>query len=528
MIFNPFEAFSSKKKKPEQTPDSERKLSLEKFRNKSVLTAFLIAQSIGTFAQIGQKKTDAVELPSKLNISMESQKSASTPESSINYNDYLSFEPEAFTHANFEKNTEGFSVDMEQSFETDKAEINGEAQEVIRKNIQDFFTSITPETVDMMLKGSWEFYGSSDERPTNAWGEKGNKALTQARVDALQVIFDEEMKSFDFAENGLSDDDIERIRHKEIKQSMPENGVTLVTDFINPETGKNFTSADVEYLAQQNPDKLAYLLQQARRVEFRTDIPLMENTQNDQVESTQEKQEKDPTYEYQRLTQTEVFKDINNYDSFAFGLDNSPSASYEEMVAGLEKYMTESGNDLFGKLQEVAVYSDNIHDSRSVQNLNQLSRFVGRHLDKGSHRERVITSAMQMLEKYEAQKSGNHALIMWTDEMIQDGAMIPQLDALAQEKGYEVLFAMTNDRTQEVGLVPLSTLVEVYNNNQEHLYMADGSGRHIAGKNLFIGVADIVYDRPDGFAHSVVINQNIESYDDGQSPDTQTPLISKK
>ncbi|MCD8528313.1 MAG: hypothetical protein LRY41_03260 [Candidatus Pacebacteria bacterium] len=437
--------------------------------------------------------------------------------STVYFSDFSQYEPEIITKTKVDKKIEGFSIDVEQTFKTDKADISPESAQKIYESAQEFLASISAAEAQNILDADWKLFGSSDERPTNAWGERGNEALTEARLNAAFKIFDDARQNFDFAQAGLSADVIEQIKNKKITFEMPEGGVTHVAEFINPATGENFTEAEIASLQKNNPAEFALLLQKARIVEFRLDV----TRGVDQQDVPQEDYEVlEPSIEtntslYERTTNLEMFRILDQYDAFTLGLDNSQSVDYAELIDGLSTYAGER-SDVFEKMKHVASFSHNADAGIEIKNLKSFNNFIKKIENKGDNRERIVTSAIQMLDREAPAAEGmKKALIMWSDEMIQDAEYIQALQQKAQEKGIDVIFALSHDKTKEVALVPSGEILKAYEANKSSL--VDHNGKPIAGKSFYVGIADFTYGPSvkQGYAHRVILENTPTTPSDG-------------
>jgi hypothetical protein len=237
------------------------------------------------------------------------------------YSENLSmYEPEPFVETEFESNDEMFSFKSNLSFQTDKAEIPPDGQEKITEGAHNFLASITPENFDQIINSEWNLMGSSDERPTNAWGEEGNEALTQARLNEMFDIFDKARDEYDFSKSGLTTEQIEELLTKKINLLMPEGGVTHVTDLINPKTGETFTEEEVENLKRNDKQQYALLLQQARFVAFNIEgeVEPVEKPQLAKEELPETNLEEEPVFAFEKVSTVDFIKGLEKYSFIYF------------------------------------------------------------------------------------------------------------------------------------------------------------------------------------------------------------------
>lgn len=399
----------------------------------------------------------------------------------VYFEDLSEFEPEPIIEAEFEGDPNEFSFHTNVTFETDKASIANESQEVIKDAANKFFASITPDNFEQVMSGEWQLLGSSDERPTNAWGDRGNEALTEARLAKLFDTFDQSRDEFDFSPSGLTQDQIEQILTKPVALLMPEGGVTHILDMSNPETGENFTAEEVEDIRKNDKEKFSLLLQQARFVEFNVDADIS----NDVVENETSLSFEEVTPTFEITNHKDFVNKITQYDAVYMLLDNSESVSYDELVSAVQS----SGNEqeFFAKVKTIIPFSDkvNMKTISHPENMDDLQNFLKTIENQGGGKELAVSSALEILSKMSANTSGSEqAIIVNTDEMIQDAQKIPELQEIAQEKGYEVLFAITDDETKKIAYLSSDNLKAVFDQQKGNL---------IPGQSLRVGFNGIVY-----------------------------------
>jgi hypothetical protein len=196
---------------------------------------------------------------------------------------------------------------------------------------------------------------------------------------------------------------------------------------------------------------------------------------------------------------------LKNTVSFTFALDNSESVEYGEMIKGIESYLSTNG-DFFEKLDGVVPYSFDaeLNNQKEPKNIQQLESMLERFENKpGSGYERITTAAQQILEILESLPINTpdepRALILWTDEMAHDASKASSIVEEAKAKGYEVIFAMSNDATKEVAVLPAEEISRAYELNKDNLR---------PGQKMYVGIADFSYgESASNDAYKVILKQ---------------------
>ncbi|MFZ2310390.1 MAG: hypothetical protein WAW11_02500, partial [Patescibacteria group bacterium] len=153
-------------------------------------------------------------------------------------------------------------------FETDKAEIKNQSE--LGAKFDSFFSSINSQNFEKIMEHNWIFSSSSDERKTSNWGGS-NKNLSDARFAEFKQAFEEAKNNHTFS--NLSEDQVKQILDKPILNVQPEDGVTHITDLVNPKTNQNYTEKEVKALDSVTRDKL---LEKCRYANFEVESTMFE------------------------------------------------------------------------------------------------------------------------------------------------------------------------------------------------------------------------------------------------------------
>lgn len=275
-------------------------------------------------------------------------------------------------------------------FETDKADISQEDVYKIKDDFDRFLNGIDKDNIEQALSNRWVIKGSSDERETNSW-EGGNESLTKARIDALENVIRRTLASHEF--KGLSKEDIQKLREKEIKASYPEgkdgkeSGVTYISDMNNPDTGLPYSETEISEMKAKDPDKYAKLLEDCRYTEF-------------QVESG-------------------FFSELEEFDKTYFLIDESAS------MTACKNFISENLYSMsLDKPVTLMGYSD-ILDKGEIdcKNSKEAAAKVLNMPTDGSFRERQVDAALNLLsdlsKQEDDQKQLKKKIYIVTDEAIQ-------------------------------------------------------------------------------------------------------------
>ena len=341
--------------------------------------------------------------------------------------------------ASFEDFNGKVVISATNNFETDKADIHN--ADNLKADFDKFLSSIDKTNFNDLIGQDWIVKGSSDERKTSRPG--GNPVLTHDRIAAVKTILEEALASHSFA-NKLSVEQIKQISEKQIKEVYPtsgaEEGVTHLTDLVNPITGHNFTDAEVKSIKESNPSEYHKLLDQCRYTNFelavKKSVPVVEK-----IEPV-----KPPKVELPVKTPDHPKIFIKkNFDKYYLLVDDSPSMS------GTKKNMAKELSTLdVDKPFMVANFSENLSKISYEKNSEKAAKKMMRmDTDHSSSTELSMSSAIKFLETIEKQEDkqikNNEVLprgIMYvaTDETLQDVNQLQKLTELSAKTNTEIEF----------------------------------------------------------------------------------------
>ncbi|MDA3802420.1 MAG: hypothetical protein PF488_00790 [Patescibacteria group bacterium] len=404
------EVLSEKEKENETTLSKVRNITKNKAFKAALLSLMLLSKAGGLSAENFRSE----ELKEGEKIEMEKNNEDKTLESEDTYvSEYKEFD-------------EKVKLEATNYFETDKAEISQENQEKLEKDLSKFLNTIDEDNFDDLIAKKWVVKGSSDQRETMNWGGS-NKNLTKARIDVVRSTIEEVINSNDFSEK-LSEEQIEEIKSKEIKEKYPthneeekEDGVTYLTDLENEKTDEKYTVSEINEIAKYNPKKYQELLETCRFTNF-------------EIESN--------------------YFELEKFDRVFYLVDESGSmqASKYFISEKLEDI------DVDNKPIEFYSYSDLLNPERvnSCDNSQEASEKIKQRVEEGSFRERQIDATMGLVNKaVESNKeSGNkyeqQKIFVATDEAFQgfSSKEIEILQKKAKDNNIEIEFLSSYQEIQ--------------------------------------------------------------------------------
>lgn len=369
------------------------------------------------------------------------------------------------TEKDFERET---MVDLSNYFEIDKANIGVENIVEIKNEFNQFLQSVNSENIDQILASECVIYGSSDERPTNAW-KGGNLELTQARLGAVNTILQTELAEQTFQNSGLTAEQISDLKHIDFKlesalYSNIEQGVTPLTQLTNKKTGELYTENEIAQLTFAEKE---VLYQEARKVCF-----FLRVVDSKKFFQAQEKRETMITND--TLPETEIYKFLttnlfDKYKKCAFAIDNSFSMTDSKNL--LSQSFVEA-KDKIPEYLAVSTFSD--HLDGLVQTKSPETTLAKAFTGKGSSSERVGTTAMQMLQQMETANSHmspelsaeKGAVVIVTDESIQDMTytLLQNLKQKSLESNCDIYVVLISDKQKEAVLISLDELERAFMN----------------------------------------------------------------
>ncbi len=340
------------------------------------------------------------------------------------------------------------TLEMANYFDTDSHDISPEVKGEISEKFEQFLSQINSENADKFIKSNFTVFGSSDERKTNNPEYEGkNENLTKARIGEATKILEKTLHDYEF--KNLPKNIVDKIKIKTFipdmptSQTGPEKGVTYVTDLKNPNGTGNFNAEDVSKIKLENPDLYKKLLDDCRKITFKTGLEKIELT---------------------------IF---NGYDNVIIVADNTPSVTQTgDGFLPSNKYIAKilSGINLqpnqkcmFGKFD-----SSGLNSFDNASDLHHISALITNLDGKGNgEREASFKAAIEALEKFKPLPGQKTVLKILTDEKLQDANYhnYAALKASALEKGVEVWFAYGDDKKQTLNEISLEQVGDLIKDN---------------------------------------------------------------
>jgi hypothetical protein len=336
---------------------------------------------------------------------------------------------------------ENYKLEATSYFKTDQADISPENEKKLADYLDKFLNTITPENYQEEIKKAWIIRGSNDERETHKWEGK-NENLTNARIDAMAKVMYGTLKNHNFGK--LTEKQAETLRNKEISRSYPkgradkENGVTYLTDKINPDTNSQYSEEEITAMKKNDPAKYHELMESCRYTNF-------------EVETT--------------------FFNLSQYDRINFLIDESGSMNASKAFISDQLRKIE-----FNKPIDLFLYSDQFDPKSEINchnNFEAADKILSQSKD-GSFRERQIDAALGLVTRLaeaaeEKQKKDGQLekqkIYIATDEALQglNSTTLEVLYAKAKQANIEIEFVLSYSKnnnkigaTQESGLIKIS------------------------------------------------------------------------
>ncbi len=345
-------------------------------------------------------------------------------------------------------------LEMANYFDTDSNFIPESSVSVIKADFEKFLSNITPNNAEQILQMDFKLFGSSDERPTNNWNGS-NEELTTARLTAVEKILSETLQSYPF--DNLLEDLAEQIRAKSFSQDMPlsvngpEAGVTYIGDLLNPNTGQNYTEAEVNQIKNNNPNLYKKLLDDCRKITFS-----LESVKDDSLNKLVKKPPilETPKPELPERNTPPGIEILNNYQNIKLLFDNSPS------VGNSYGYMAEviSKQQFNGQKVDFATFSNKLNRAKTFSNSLEVAEAINNLKFNGDSKELALSAAQEAIKKMPVGEK--NAVFIMTDEPFQDASWenINNLEKLAAEKTADVYFYYADDKTKTVRQISLDEI----------------------------------------------------------------------
>lgn len=332
-------------------------------------------------------------------------------------------------------------LDLSNYFDTDKADISEDNLNEIKDSFSKFLNTINSDNYKQVMASDFKLLGSSDYRPTNRW-DRGNEGLTEARLQAVQNALQELLDNYDFLSSDLSEEEIKDIKAKGFVLEMPEKGVALISDLINPDTNEKFTEQEIEDIKNNDPERYNNLLAQCRYVK----AEFLSPKSVDNLERLNPiKPEFNPPMEVIK-PQENPLTQFNNFDNVIVAADNSPSMIKCQALADFIAQQEE----LKDTKLTFKTFSDRL--DRGGEVLNSFEELTDRIVNmekKGSSREFALKSAISALDRLaDPGVSESNAVFMLTDEALQGITLadINEAKLKSDLKQAQIFFVIAHDR----------------------------------------------------------------------------------
>ncbi len=378
-----------------------------------VLSAILFFKFYPSFAgeQKGTPKLDNLNAKNKTEISKKTNMDGGDGDK----NSYK------ITPEDLNKTEQKFTIKAASSFDTDKAEVKNKVE--LGEKFDKFFSSINSSNFEKMISHNWIFSSSSDERETSNW-DKSNLKLTEARYASFLDVYKNTLAKHNF--DGLAEDQVKQILEKPVDDVHPTDGVTHITDLMNPITHKCFTEKEVNSLDSKTRDKL---LEKCRYANF-------------EVEST-------------------MFA-VGAFGQLILVIDDSPSMEHSKVnMANELRYINK---DMPIKL---GFFSSNLSTVKEASSSQEAANELSFMKMDGSGQERALTSAIQYLEHIPADDVSSKAMYVATDENLQDLNQIIKLVSLSKKTNTEVTFLMFYDNGSKFIKIGADKIFDKFKQNVE-------------------------------------------------------------
>ena len=140
--------------------------------------------------------------------------------------------------------------DFGNSFPVDQAELSPKSEQHIIQEIHSFLDQHnSPEGFAKLGDVRVVIEVSSDERPTKQWGEKGNEALSEARMVVLDKLVRKVLTEYPYA-GDIPKEAVSHLQSRTFTRRLPAGdwgvGVTPLTRLKNPATHEYYTDAELK------------------------------------------------------------------------------------------------------------------------------------------------------------------------------------------------------------------------------------------------------------------------------------------
>lgn len=336
-------------------------------------------------------------------------------------------------------------LDLSNYFDTDLADISEENRTEIINSFIKFLETINNDNFSKISETDFKILASCDERATNKEQWQGqNKYLALARGEAVVQAFYQALVDYDFSQSGLNKEQIEILKNKEFKIEIPregeEEGVTYISNLINPDSNEKYSAEEIEDIKNNDSDLYQKLLAQCRYVKADFLSEKVDNLEKIATIPAEFKIE----LKGELKTIDNPLLNFNDYEQVILAFDNSQSM--KASAETLAKFIAQQE-----PLQETKLsfktYSKTLDPGEIIVNdLKEITDLVKTMEKTGDSQERAVQSALEILESLE--NGEKKLLVIAGDEAIQglNYKLIQKLKAEALEKNAELIFAIAHKR----------------------------------------------------------------------------------
>jgi len=317
-------------------------------------------------------------------------------------------------------NFELVKMDLNVNYETDKAELSKKYEQDISQQFTIFLNNINKDNVELVDASEWQVFSATDERPTISWGENGNEALAMARGDVIINVLQKILNDHEFKD--LDNEAIVSLKNKKINNKIADahqdhQGEIFITDIINSETQKNYTSQEVQEIEKNNPKKYLELLSQNRISQFKLEIPIKKLKEFIPNIDTNEIQLKNS--DIITSNKEELVKKYSSYKNVVILIDNSYSMVNDKRA--LSDEIQKQHNSLNTSNFYVGHYSDILGDINKVKTGDDINAEIMKRSGASGNIELSVQAVAKVWEKLSAEiKPEEKSLIeIHTDESLQ-------------------------------------------------------------------------------------------------------------
>ncbi|MHB8903609.1 MAG: hypothetical protein ACYC40_00705 [Patescibacteria group bacterium] len=320
------------------------------------------------------------------------------------------------------------TLDILQSFETDKANISKTDSLDITNKINKFLDKVDKHTIKDFKEARKVVEVSSDERATKFGSEdkkaaptlEGNIPLSKARAAKAASIAELAFKTHDYSKSDLPAKDVKEMQNTKVETKIPAKGFTKITELnkINPATGKIYTEKDVENMKTSKDADVKALY-------------------NDLL--------KECRYAKINLMVESAFQRVSQGDRLLLFVDNSPSTEYTMNYTAnkfQERGLEENSKGNIAKV-DLVYYTDDASQVKHLPNILAAADDLRHNHIKQSSIENPFKSSINYLKNLisqdkETKKTGgeiedHREAIFTTDEGLQEAQHIFEAVELLKE-----------------------------------------------------------------------------------------------